>query len=153
MRAVIFKIAEREYALGIDQVREVTRMKKIVPVPDAADFVEGVVSLRGKVVTLVNLRKKLGFERKELDRTMRIIVSEAEGRIIGMIVDGVSEVTDIHGESVTAPDDALKEAAYLAGIAKIDNRIILIADAEKLLSSEDKAGIDSVRAKVEVRKK
>ena len=153
MRAVIFRIADRLYALDIGQVREVTRLKKIVPVPDAAGFVEGVMSIRGKVVTLINLRRKLGFERKEPDRTMRIIVTEIEGRIIGMMVDGVTEVIHIHRENITAPDETLKEASYLTGIAKIGNRIILVADAEKLLSGEDKAGIDSVATRVEIHRK
>ena len=153
MRAVIFKIADRAYALDINQVREVTRLKKITPVPDAAGFVEGVISLRGKVATLINLRSKLGFEKIPLNRSMRIIVTQIEGRIIGMIADSVTEVVDIQKENVTEPDKALSEAQYLTGIAKIGNQIILVANVEKLLSGEDKASIDSVRAKVEVRRK
>lgn len=153
MITVVFNIAGREYGAGIDQVREVIRMRKVTPVPDAADFVEGVISLRGKVVTLVNLRQKLGVEKKLLDKTTRIIVTEVEGHVLGMIVDSVSDVTDIKEENVSEPDETLKEAAYLKGIAKLDNRIILIADIGKLLSVEDKAGIGKVATRVEIKKK
>ena len=80
-------------------------------------------------------------------------MTEIEGRIIGMIVDGVRDVTKISEESISEPDETLKEASYLKGIAKLGNRIILIADIEKLLSGEDRAGIDSIAGRVEIRRK
>ena len=153
MITVVFNIAGREYGAGIDQVRQVIRMRKVTPVPDAADFVEGVISLRGKVVTLVNLRRKLGMEKRPLDKTARIIVTEVDGHILGMIVDNVSDVTNIDQENISGPDENLKEASYLKGIAKLDNRILLIADIGKLLSVEDKVGIGRVATRVEIKKK
>lgn len=153
MITVIFNLAGREYGVRIDQVREVIRMRKITPVPDAADFVEGVISLRGRVVTLVNLRQKLGLERKAVDKGARVVVTEIEGRIIGMIVDGVKDVTNISEENIAPPDEALKEASYLKGIARLNDRMILIADIGKLLSGDDRAGIDMVAGRVEIRKK
>lgn len=152
MKTVIFNLADKEYGVDITQVREVVRLRKITPVPDAADFVEGVISLRGKVVTLVNLRRKLGLAKIDPGRQSRIIITEIENRLVGVIVDGVSEVLDLNQESITAPDEALRQAKYLSGIAKINNRIILIVDAAQLLSSEDKVSIDSVFQKVVVRK-
>jgi purine-binding chemotaxis protein CheW len=152
MKTVIFDLAGKEYGIDIKQVREVIRLRKIVPVPDAAAFVEGVISLRGKVVTLVNLRKKLNLPAKEIDRSVRII-TEIGANTIGMIADGVSGVIDIGQENITSPDEALKGAKYLTGIAKVNNRIILLADIQQLLSGEDKTGIDDVFARVEVHKK
>lgn len=153
MQTAIFTIAGKEYGVGIDQIKEVIRLKKIVAVPDSAAFVEGVINLRGKVVTVINLRLKLGLEKKPLDRTMRIIVTEIDHRTVGMIVDSVTEVCDINKESLTSPDEVLKDAKYLIGIAKMNNRIILLSDITRLLSGEDKAGIDNVYTRVELRKK
>lgn len=153
MKAAIFSLSGKDYAVDINDVREVIRLRKITPVPDAVGFVEGVISLRGRVVTLINLRKKLGLEIKPLDKTSRIIVIQINAHALGMIVDSVSEVTDIQNEAITTPDETLAHAKYLSGIAKIGNRIILVVDIRQLLSSEDKAGIDGVFNKVELRKK
>ncbi len=153
MKTVIFNLENKEYGVDIKQVREVIRLRKITPVPDAASFVEGVISLRGKVVTLINLRKKLGFPVLPLNKTARIIITEANSHPVGIIVDSVNEVSDIQDEFIVTPDEALSLAKYLTGIAKINNRIILIADIRELLSSEDKLGLESVFGKVELRKR
>jgi purine-binding chemotaxis protein CheW len=153
VKVVIFNLADKEYAVDINDVREVIRLRKIVSVPDAAEFVEGVISLRGKVVTLINLRKKMGFAAELLNKSARIIITEINSRPLGIIVDNVSAVTDLQKENITIPDEALAQAKYLTGIAKINKRIILVVDIRQLLSSEDKAGIESVFKKVELRKK
>jgi len=153
MKSAIFSLAGKDYAIDINDVREVIRLRKVTPVPDVAGFVEGVISLRGKVVTLVNLRKKLGLEIKPLDKSSRIIVIQVNAHALGMVVDSVSEVTDIQNEAITAPDDTLAHAKYLTGIAKMGSRIILVVNIRELLSSEDKSGIDGIFNKVELRKK
>jgi len=153
MKSAIFSLGGKDYAVDINDVREVIRLRKITPVPDAAEFVEGVISLRGRVVTLINLRKKLGLEVIPLDKSSRIIIIQINAHSLGMIVDSVREVADIQNEEITAPDETLSHAKYLTGIAKQGSRIILITDVRQLLSNEDKAGIESVFEKVELRKK
>jgi purine-binding chemotaxis protein CheW len=153
MKVVIFTVKGKEYGVDIANVRQVIRMKEIVPVPDAADFVEGVICLRTKVVPVVNLSKKLGMKDDRPDRWARIIVTQLEGHTIGVVVDMVTDVITIDPASISAPDDVLKDAGYLIGVAKIGPRLILIADIDKLLSADERTSIEKVSDRVEVKKK
>jgi len=153
MKLVIFTLAGKEYGVDIAYVREVIRMRKITPVPDAAGYVEGVMSLRGEVAPLINLGKKLGLESKNVTALSRIIVTGLKKKPVGLIVDGVSDVLDIEEGTVTPPDEVLKEATYLTGVAKLGARIILLVDIRKLLSGEATKSIENVQKRVEVKKK
>lgn len=153
MKVLIFNLTDKQYALEISQVREVVRMKKPVPVPDAAEFVEGVISLRGKVITLINLRKKLGFEGPAPDKKSRIIIVQADAQSLGIIVDRVVNVNSVAPEQVTQPDNLLKEAGYLAGVVKLDNSLVLILDITRLFSDREKSDIETVRGKVHLRRR
>ena len=95
MAIVVFNILNREYGINISQVREVIRPRRITPVPESAGFIEGVIMLRGKVMPVVNLRKKFGIEAKALDKKSRIIIAQLENHTLGVIVDAVSDVLRI----------------------------------------------------------
>jgi len=152
MDLVIFKVAEKEYGADLTQIRQVIRMREVTRVPDAGFSVEGVISLRGKVVPLVSLRKKMGAEAKDISRWSRIMVTEMDGNPIGVVVDTVLGVVSVESGSITPPDEVLKDAGYLTGVARLDKRLVLVIDIEKLLSREDKNGLKEVHKKVEVRK-
>ena len=153
MKIVVFKIAEKEYGVDIIQIKEVVRMRAITPVPESADFVEGVISLRGRVVPVLSLRKKLDMEQPKFSVTNRIIVTESSSQVVGVIVDSVSDVITVEEGSLTPPDDVLKEAKYLLGVIKVEKRLILFADMHKLLSVKDKTSIKKVSQRVEVHRK
>jgi purine-binding chemotaxis protein CheW len=153
MKTVIFTILNKEYGLDIQHVQEVIRIRKFVPVPEAADFVEGVMSLRGKVITLINLRKKLGVVKKEIGRSDRIIVTQIERHPLGIIVDTVLGVTNIDPANIIDPDENLKDATYRKGIAKIGPRLIMLMDIESLISNENRKSLGKVAEKIEIRKK
>ncbi len=153
MDLVIFKVAEKEYGADLRQIRQVIRMREVVKVPDAGASVEGVISLHGKVVPLVSLRRKMGAEAKEISRWSRIMVTEMDSNPIGVVVDTVLGVVSIEAGSITPPDDVLKNAVYLTGVARLDKRLVLVVDIEKLLSREDKDGLKEVHKKVEIRKR
>lgn len=153
MKITIFKLVDKDYGVNIDQVNEVIRMREITPVPDSADFVEGVISLRGAVVPLINLRKKLALPDIKLNPHNRIIITELNKKLVGVIVDSVSDVITIDEANITPPDEVLKQADYLIGVGKLENRLILIADISKLLDAKSKAGITNVYSRVELKKK
>ncbi len=153
MKIVVFKVKGKEYGVDISGVRQVIRMREITPVPDAADFVEGVVCLRSKVMPVLNLSKKLGLQDAQPDRHARIIVTQVESHLIGVVVDMVTDVITIDPASISSPDEVLKGAGYLVGVAKIGQRLILIADMEKLLSADEKVSMKTVSDKVEVKKR
>jgi len=153
MNIIIFTLGEKEYGVDIKQVLQVIRTIEIVPVPDAAVFVEGVINFRGRVIPLVNLRKKFGIAEEGAKRGARIIIARLAGHIIGFLVDSVSDVVRIEPGLISSPDEVLKDAAYLAGVAKINKKLILMVDIEKVLSAQDRGSIGKVKERVEVRKK
>jgi len=152
MKLAIFNLGDKEYGMDIAQVREIIRLRLITPIPETADFVEGVISLHGQVIPIVNLRVKLGIEKKELLKTNRIIVVQVNAHHVGVIVDGVTDVISLDLENINAPDEILKEAGYLVGVAKKERRLILIVDMDKLLSNEISSQIQKVHEKVELRR-
>ena len=153
MNIVAFKVLDREYGVTILQVKEVIRARKITPVPEAPDFIDGVIILRGKVMPLVNLRKKFGIEAKAITIKSRIIITQLESHDIGVIVDEVTDVLVIREENITAPDEVLQKAKYLKGLVNLDKRLIILVDMVKLLTQEESAGVQNVYRKVEVRRK
>ncbi|MEI8350135.1 MAG: chemotaxis protein CheW [Candidatus Omnitrophota bacterium] len=153
MKIVVFSVGDKEYGADIIQVREVIRMRPVISIPDVADFVEGVVSLRGKIITLINLRVKLGLAKQKLQKTNRIIITQFNEHMAGVIVDNVSGVLNITQEAITMPDDMLKGADYLLGVARREKRLILIVDILKLLSHDAAKSIQKVQESIEVRKK
>lgn len=154
MKITIISIAGKEYGIDISQIREVIRMRNIMPVPDSAQFVEGVISMHGRVVPIVNLRKKMKFETAEnAVVTGRIIIARINSHMVGLIVDDVLDVIDIDEGSIAPPDEVLKDAEYLTGVVQIKKRLVLIADIEKLLSADTKSSIEKLHERIEVRKK
>lgn len=153
MKLAIFNLTDKEYGLEIAQLHEVIRLRPITPIPDTADFVEGVISLHGKVIPLVNLRVKLGMERVNLLKTNRIIIVQVNAHHVGVIVDGVNDVIEIDTADINPPDEILKEAAYLVGVAKKAQRLILIVDMAKLLSADLSSQLQKVHQRVELRHK
>ena len=148
-----FLLAEKEYAVSIDSVREVRRIKMVTPVPQAMDFIEGVVSLKGKVVPIINLRKKLGIPGIKQTTLNRVLITETNSHILGIAVDSVIGVTNIKESDIEPPDEILKKAGYLSAVGKAGKRLLLIIDIAKLLSGEEAAGITTMHKKVEIRKK
>ena len=153
MHLLCFNLADKEYAIGIESVREVRRLKNITPIPKALDFIEGVVSLRGRVVPIISLRKKLGLPYDKSSSFNRVLITESNNHILGLAVDSVLGITAIDKANIELPGEVLKKVDYLIGVGKLAKRLILIIDIEKLLSGEDKSGILEIHKKVEVKKR
>lgn len=153
MNILVFTIGDKEYGAAITQVREVIRLGQILSIPDAPDFVEGLINRRGRVIPLINARKKFGLPAQELNRSNRIVITQVDSHVIGVIVDKVSSVIALGKEQIQPPDEILKEARYLTGVGKFLNRLILIIDIERFLSNEDKANIKNVNDRIEIKKR
>jgi len=144
---------DKKYAVNIDGVREVRRIKEVIPVPGALSFIEGVVSLRGKVVPIINLRKKLGLPTQENKTFHRVLITEVHKHIIGLAIDSVIGVITFDPANIEPPDEVLNKADYLVGVGKSGKELTLIIDLEKLLTSDEKTGISHVHGKVQIQKK
>lgn len=138
MDLIAFTALDKKYAVNIKQVREVIRMREITPIPDAAGFVEGIINLRGRIITVISLGKKHGLQKLKLDKKNRIIIARLNSRSIGVIVDEVTDVISLKAGDISPPDEALKKAGYLIGFAKTAQGLILILDLEKLLLDNEK---------------
>jgi purine-binding chemotaxis protein CheW len=133
---IVFKLDDKLYGVNIGQIREITRIGEIAPMPNSPGYINGVTNLRGQVTTVVDLRKRLGLPTKNFDKESRMMVIESQGKSVGMIVDSVAEVTmlpraDIEEtpEIARATDD---KSSYLKGIGKKDDKLIILVDLHEL---------------------
>ncbi len=152
MKILVFSVGEKDYGADITQVREVIRKRKVTPVPEAASFVEGVISLRGRVIPLINLRKKLGMKSQEVPSN-RIVVTTIQNHWTGILVDQVRDVVTVKPEDITKPDDLLQSAAYLMGMTKWQGKLVLLVDLTGFLRGEESEGLQKVHERVEIKKK
>lgn len=143
---VVFELGRETYGLDIATVREIITMQTITQVPRTVEYVEGVINLRGRVIPVFNLHKKFDLQAKEASRSTRIVVVEVEGNTIGMIVDGVSEVLRISNDIVERPNSIISDVdtEYLAGVAKLEERLVILLDLEKVLSREDHSMLENI---------
>lgn len=139
LQLVSFKIGGEEFGVDILRVQEINRMLEVTRVPNSPEFVEGVINLRGKVIPIVDLRTRFGMPRKEHDNDTRIVVVELTGNVVGFVVDGVNEVLRIP-KSVTEPPPSIVagvQAEYITAVGKLEDRLLILLDLEKILSFEE----------------
>lgn len=142
---VVFDLASEGYGVDIGAVREIIRMQEITRVPRTPEFVEGVINLRGKVIPVIDLRKRFGLQVADQSKDNRIVVVDIGKQDIGVIVDAVTEVLRISADSVEPPTSVITSADsdYLLGIAKLESRLIILLDLESVLSEEEKETLSS----------
>ena len=146
IQLVGFHLGDEEYGFEIQRVQEINRIVEITRVPRTPDFVMGVINLRGKVIPVINLRERFGLPPKEADKDTRIVVVEIQNKILGIMVDAVSEVLRIPASTIEPPPDIVTgvDAAYIEGIAKLPERLLILLDLDKILSREQIDRIEEV---------
>lgn len=141
LQLVTFTLGNEEYAVDILKVQEINRMKEITRVPNSPQYVEGVINLRGKVIPVVNLRKKFGLAERENDEQSRIMIMDIQGITMGLVVDSVSEVLRVPSNIVepTPPMASNISTEFIKGIAKLEDRLIILLDMDRLLGRAEEA--------------
>ena len=136
---LVFVLGGEEYAVDILKVQEIRGYDKVTPIPKAPPFLKGIVNLRGTIVPVIDLRVKFGFEAPRYDATTVMIVLRIGARVIGVVVDGVSDTLGLSASDLKpAPAmGALVDTSYLAGLAAKDGRMILLLDIERFLSGAE----------------
>lgn len=137
LQLVSFNIENEEYCVDILYVQEIIRMVEVTRVPNAAEYVVGVINLRGKVLPIIDLRKRIGLSEKEYDKYTRIVVIEIGTKIIGFIVDKVNEVIRINKNITEAPPSMVEtiDSEFITSIGKLDDRLLILLDLEKLFEN------------------
>ena len=146
IQLVTFSIGVEEFGVDILKVKEIIRTMEITKVPRAQDFVVGVINLRGKVIPIIDLRRRFGLDTKAHDKHTRIIVIEINDMIVGFVVDSVSEVLRIPASTVEPPPPVVAgvESEYISGVGKLQDRLLILLDLDKLLSHEDMQALSQV---------
>ncbi|HEY5401564.1 MAG TPA: chemotaxis protein CheW [Pyrinomonadaceae bacterium] len=138
---VLFELVNTAYAVRSSAVSRLEMVENVTPVPNATESLEGVVLSRGRIIPAVNLRTRFGFSRIAYDLRTRLLVVEANGRMVGLIVDAAREFTTLAGSEIKPPPEAIANlnGDYLEGIANINGRVILVLKLEELLKIADEA--------------
>ncbi|MCL4194464.1 MAG: chemotaxis protein CheW [Thermoguttaceae bacterium] len=146
MQLVSFRLAQEEYGVEITKVQEIILMGEITRVPQTPDYIKGLINLRSTVIPIVDLRLRFGLAQEAASDETRIMVVNVAGKTIGIIVDAVSEVLRISKEQIAPPPPTVAGLGreYLTGLVKLENRLLILLDIDKILGSEEAAAIESL---------
>lgn len=145
---VVFTVKSREFGFRAMHVREISRVVATTEVPNAPPYIEGILNLRGELASVINFRKKYGFEPKEHDEDTRIIIVEHGDFPIGILVDSVEEVIKILDEVVQKiPESTTTSVSkeYITGVGMLENRLIILLDVDKVLSKTELMDLSEIR--------
>jgi purine-binding chemotaxis protein CheW len=139
LQVVGFRIGNETFGVRIASVREIVRVPEITSVPSAPANVEGVINLRGKIIPVMDLRKRFGQSDIQSDKKNRILVVELENKLIGLIVNAATEVLKIPPSEIEAPGSVFAEGEsnYVTGVGKLKGRLIILLDVSKLLHQQE----------------
>ncbi len=146
LQLVIFRLAKEEYGLPITKVQEINRLVPITKLPQTPSFMEGIINLRGRIIPVIDLRKRFQLAAAEQSDDNRIIIVEVNGQTVGIIVDAVTEVVRLPGSSVEPPPPAfILDAQYIHGVGKLDERLLIMLDIDKILTSQEEIMLKQIK--------
>jgi purine-binding chemotaxis protein CheW len=140
-----FRLGKEEYGMEILKVQEIRSWEQPTTIANAPGFIKGVINLRGVIVPIVDMRIKFNLGSAEYDQFTVVIILNVAGRIVGMVVDSVSDVITLATDQVRpAPDfSSTFDTQYITGLGTVENRMLILVDIEKLMTSADMALVDS----------
>jgi len=143
LQLVSFVIEGEEFGIDILKVQEIIRPVPITRVPNAPAFVEGVINLRGRIVPVIDARKRFGLSARAMDEDSRIVVVELSGRTVGFVMDAVREVIRVERSVIEPPPELAIgiDADYLSGVAKLDDRLLILLDVERVLADDEREAL------------
>lgn len=141
-----FVLGDESYGIEILKVQEIRGYDVVTKIANTPDFIKGVVNLRGLIVPIVDLRIKFGLGKVEYDEFTVVIILNLRGRVIGIVVDGVSDVMNLQENQVRAVPDIVAsiDTKYITGLATVDEKMFILVDIEQLMNSQEMALIDGV---------
>lgn len=146
MQFVVFKLNNEEYGIEITSVEEILKYQDITNIPQADEYILGVINLRGKVIPIYNLKKKFYAENSNISEDTRIVVIGHQDMSVGMIVDSVSEVLRISEDNIDLTNTFFsdKKNNSIVGIGKLDKRLLMIIDIKELFTEKEKSNFKEV---------
>ncbi len=146
-QVVVLNLGDEQYGVDIGRVQEIIRPQVITRVPHTPAFVEGIINLRGRVIPVIDLCARFGLPRREQTKETRIAVSDVAGVTVGLVVDGVSEVLRIDRACIEPPSPIVAgvDSSFIRGIAKLDGRLVILLEVDRILSREEHGALASER--------
>ncbi|MGJ7564738.1 chemotaxis protein CheW [Variovorax sp. GB1R11] len=148
LEVVTFKLGEEEYGIDIQKVQELRGYDAVTRIANAPDYIKGVVNLRGIIVPIIDMRIKFKLGDPTYDQFTVVIVLNIGGRVVGMVVDSVSDVITLTGEQIKpAPEmGSVLDADYLIGLGTLDERMLILVDIDRLMSSDEMGLVEKMAA-------
>ncbi|MBN2329527.1 MAG: chemotaxis protein CheW [Candidatus Omnitrophica bacterium] len=145
---VSFVLHGEEYGVPILCVQEIIRYETLTRVPQSLPYVDGVLNLRGQVIPVINLRRKFELPEREPDKSTRIVVVEVQGRIMGMVVDEVSEVLQVNMDEIAPPPPmgTHLRTDFISGMAKMQDSLVILLEIDKILTTEESVILEQTAA-------
>jgi purine-binding chemotaxis protein CheW len=145
---ISFSVGQEEYGLELPRVKEVIRVREITWLPKAPSFVKGIINLRGDVIPIIDLRDKFGLESRGDMAQTRVIVVELEDRLTGLVVDSASQVARIAADQIDPPPPVPGgfSQELITGVGKIDDRLVILLNADSILTVDEKMAFSSIDA-------
>lgn len=138
LQLVVFSLAKEEYALPITKVHEINRLVSITQLPQTPEFMEGIINLRGRIIPVIDLRKRFALAIADYTDDSRIIVVGIGEQTVGIIVDAVTEVVRLHSDNIEPPPTTFAIASkYIQGVGKLDNRLLILLDLDRIFSTDE----------------
>jgi purine-binding chemotaxis protein CheW len=152
IQIVGFRIGRETFGLPISAVREIVRVPEITAVPNAPEYIEGVVNLRGQIIPVIDLRKRFGAKVVVPHKKNRIVVVECETRLVGLIVSSASEVLRIPPSEIEEPHNMFQDGDlnYVTGVGKLNGRLVMLLDLKKILERGELQGLGEAAEFAEV---
>jgi purine-binding chemotaxis protein CheW len=146
LQVVGFRIGRETFGLPISIVREIVRVPEITSVPNAPDYIEGVINLRGRIIPVVDLRKRFGQKSIEPHKKNRIVVVELGPRAFGLIVNSASEVLRIPPSEIEEPNNVFQEGEldFVTGVGKLRGRLVILLDVNRILKRGELNHLDEI---------
>jgi len=146
VKVIVFRLKDEEYGVEVNQVKSIEKLEHITRVPRTPKFVRGVINLRGVVTPIIDLRKRFELEESVYSESTRIIIVAVGELEVGLIVDAANDVIDIPVDAIEPPPEVVGgvEAAYLRGVAKLDKRLLILLNLDKVLSTEEIKQLDAI---------
>lgn len=140
LQAVVFMLNKAYYGVPILQVQEIVKMTEITEIPNTPDFVQGIVNLRGKIIPIIDMRKRFGLPDEKVNENWKILILKSDDVLFGVMVDQISEVEKVPATLIEKPPKIVAgvNGKFINAIAKMENRLLILLDIGKILSDEEK---------------
>ncbi|UTR12075.1 chemotaxis protein CheW [Evansella sp. LMS18] len=149
IKVIVFQLHNEQYGVNIQQVRSIEKLQNVTPVPGTAEFIKGVINLRGDITPIIALKDRLQIGKTEYTDHTRVLIINIESIQMGLIVDNATDVLDIEQSIIDAPPEVIGGVTeeYLSGVAKIEDRLLILLDLERILNFQELNEVEKAAAK------